>query len=53
MGGGIKGPSLPFSFIISLCKEERRGEEEEFAQAIGEERSLLKPQAATIGEPKR
>lgn len=29
------------------------GEEEEFAQAIGEERSLLKPQAATIGEPKR
>ena len=29
MGGGIKGPSLPFSFIISLCKEERRGEEEE------------------------
>lgn len=68
MGGGIKGPSLSFYFIVSLCKEERRGEErrrrgeeekkrrgeeEEFAQAIGEERSLLKPQAATIGEPKR
>ena len=34
-------------------EEERRDEEEEFAQAIGEERSLLKPQAATIGEPKR
>ena len=36
--GGIKGPSLPFSFIISLCKEERRGEEEEKRRRRGEER---------------
>ena len=52
MGGGIKGPSLPFCFIISLSKEERRGEEEEKKRRGEEEeerrgeeekRSLLKP----------
>lgn len=57
MGGDKKPfPSLLFSQREEKRRrgEERRRREEEFAQAIGDETSLLKPlDTTTIGEPKR